>query len=95
MDLNRLPTWFLNTFNASSLWDSQGLKARILKWFAIPFSSGPCFVTTLQHDLSNWMALHSMAHSFIGLDDIVIYGIVLVTNSLRIAEKRREAKGKG
>ena len=28
------------------------LKARILKWFAIPFSSGPCFVWTLHHDLS-------------------------------------------
>ena len=28
------------------------LKARILKWFAIPFSSGPCFVWTLHHDMS-------------------------------------------
>ena len=28
------------------------LKARILKWFAIPFSSGPRFVRTLHHDLS-------------------------------------------
>ena len=28
------------------------LKARILKWFAIPFSSGPYFVRTLQHDPS-------------------------------------------
>ena len=28
------------------------LKARILKWFAIPFSSGPCFVRTLHHVLS-------------------------------------------
>ena len=28
------------------------LKARILKWFVIPFSSGPCFVWTLHHDLS-------------------------------------------
>ena len=27
-------------------------KARILKWFAIPFSSGPPFVRTLHHDLS-------------------------------------------
>ena len=27
------------------------LKARILKWFAIPFSSGPLFVRTLHHDL--------------------------------------------
>ena len=26
------------------------LKARILKWFAIPFSSGPQFVRTLYHD---------------------------------------------
>ena len=28
------------------------LKARILKWFAIPFSSEPHFVRTLHHDLS-------------------------------------------
>ena len=27
------------------------LKARILKWFAIPFYSGPHFVRTLHHDL--------------------------------------------
>ena len=27
-------------------------KARILKWFAIPFSSGPCFFRTLHHDQS-------------------------------------------
>ena len=30
------------------------LKARILKWFAIPFSSGPHFVRTLHHDPSVW-----------------------------------------
>ena len=28
------------------------LKARILKWFAIPFSSGPRFVRTLHYDPS-------------------------------------------
>ena len=28
------------------------LKARILKWFALPFSSRPHFVRTLHHDLS-------------------------------------------
>ena len=28
------------------------LKIRILKWFTIPFSSGPCFVRTLNHDRS-------------------------------------------
>ena len=27
-------------------------KARILKWFAVPFSSGPLFVRTLHHDPS-------------------------------------------
>ena len=27
------------------------LKARILRWFAIPFCSGPRFVRTLHHDL--------------------------------------------
>ena len=26
------------------------LKARILKWFSIPFTSGPRFVRTLHHD---------------------------------------------
>ena len=28
------------------------IKARTLKWFAIPFSSGPCFFLTLHHDWS-------------------------------------------
>ena len=28
------------------------LKAIRLKWFAIPFSTGPCFVRTLYHDPS-------------------------------------------
>ena len=28
------------------------LKARILKWLAIPLSCAPCFVRTLHHDLS-------------------------------------------
>ena len=28
------------------------LEARTLKWFAIPFSSGPRFVRTLHHDSS-------------------------------------------
>ena len=28
------------------------LKERILKWFAIPFSSGPHFIRTLHHNMS-------------------------------------------
>ena len=54
------------------------LKARILKWFAIPFSSGPHFVRILHHDLS-WVVLHGMAHSFIELDKAVAHVISLVS----------------
>ena len=34
---------------------------RILKWFAIPFSSGPHLVRTLHHGLSILVAPHGMA----------------------------------
>ena len=44
------------------------LKARILTWFAIPFSSGPHFVRTLAMICPSWVALHAMAHCFIKLD---------------------------
>ena len=37
------------------------LMVRILKWFAIPFSSGPCFVRTLHHVSEN-----SQKHGSIG-----------------------------
>ena len=56
-------------------------KAGILKWFAIPFSSGSGFVRTLQHDPSIWVALHCTAHSsipylvlyfFIALPDVTL-----------------------
>ena len=50
------------------------LKARILKWFAIPFSGGPCFVRTLHY---GQVALHGMAHSFIELDKAVVHVIRL------------------
>ena len=54
------------------------LKARILKWFAIPFSSGPHFVRT-PHSMGlhmthlSWVALHGMAHSFIELDKAAVH----------------------
>ena len=35
------------------------LKARILKWFAIPFSSGPCFVELSTMTRPSWVALVS------------------------------------
>ena len=53
------------------------LKARLLKRFAIPFCSGPCFVRTLHHDLG-W-PLYGMAHSFI--HKAVIHVISLVVFS--------------
>ena len=55
------------------------IKARMLKWFAILFSSGPCFVRTLHHDPLSWVALHGMAHSFIELDKAVVRVISLVS----------------
>ena len=49
------------------------LKARILKWFAIPFSSGSRFVRGLHHDLSVLGGPHSMARSFIDLCKSLCY----------------------
>ena len=61
---------------------SWGFKARILKWFAIPFSSGPYFVRTLHHGLSildgpTWMAWLS----FIELDKAMVR-VIRLTNFL-------------
>ena len=54
------------------------LKARILKWFAIPFSNGPCFVRPLHKwPIHSWLALCGMAHSFTELDKAVIHVISL------------------
>ena len=58
--------------------NTEVLKARTLKWFAIAFSSGPRFLRTLHHDLS-WVAIHGMAHSFIELDKAVVQVINLVS----------------
>ena len=55
------------------------LKARILKWFAISFSSGPCFIRTFHHDLSFWSGPTFMAHSFIQLDKAVVHMVSLIS----------------
>ena len=55
------------------------LKARILKSFAIPFSSGPHLVRTLHHDPLVFVALHGMAHSFTELDKAVVHVISLIS----------------
>ena len=53
------------------------LKARILNWLAISFSSGPHFVRTLHHDPSIWVALYVIIHSLIKLDKAVVHVISL------------------
>ena len=53
------------------------LKAKILKWFAIPFSNGPHFVRTLHHDPSVLGGL--TWHSFIELDKAVVHVIRLAS----------------
>ena len=55
------------------------LKARILKWFAIPLSSGPRFVRSLHHDPSILGGLQGMAHSFIELNKAVVHVISLIS----------------
>ena len=55
------------------------LNLRILKWFAIPFSSGHIFseLSTITH--LSWVALHGMAPGFIELDKAVVHVIRLVS----------------
>ena len=55
------------------------LKARTMRWFAIPFS-----LDQVSSKLSNmthlsWVALHSMAHSFIVLDKAVVHVIIVIS----------------
>ena len=54
------------------------LKARILKWFAIPFSSGPHSVRSLHHDHLSWVAPRAWL-SFIELDKSVVHVIRLTS----------------
>ena len=55
------------------------LKGKILKWFAIYFSSGPRVFRSLHSELSVLCGLHGMAHSFTELDKAVIRVISLVS----------------
>ena len=54
------------------------LKESILKWFSIPFSSGPRFVRTLLHEPFVLGAPTWLAHNFIELDKAVIHVISLI-----------------
>ena len=54
-------------------------KAGMLKWFAIPFSSGPHFSELSTMTRPSWVALHGMARSFIELDKAVVHVIRLAS----------------
>ena len=54
------------------------LKARMLNWFTVPFSSGPHFAELSIMTHLSWVALHGMAHSFIKLDKAAIHMVNLV-----------------
>ena len=53
------------------------LKARILKWFAIPFFSWPRLSEHSKMTCLSSVAPHGMAHSFIELDKAVVHVISL------------------
>ena len=55
------------------------LKAKTLKWFAIPFSSGHVLSELSTMTRSSSGALLSMAHSFIDLDKAVAHVIRLIS----------------
>ena len=55
------------------------LKARMLKWFAIPFSRDHVLSELSTVTRLSRVAPHSMAHSFIELDKAVIHVIILVS----------------
>ena len=82
MDLGQgwaqLPASYLFAFSYCSCVHGI-LKARMMKWFSIPFFSGPCFakVSTITHP--SWVALHSTAHHFIELHKAMIHVIILVS----------------
>ena len=67
---------------------SEVLKARILKWFPIPFPSGPHFVqlSTMTHPF--WVALHSVGHSFIELDKAVIHIVFLIADNIHLSTRK-------
>ena len=52
-------------------------KARILQWFAIPFSSRPHLSELSTMTRQSWVALHGMIDSFIELDKAVVHVIRL------------------
>ena len=55
------------------------LKARILKWFAIPISMDHILSELSTKTCPSWVVLHGLAHSFIELDKTVVHVIRLLS----------------
>ena len=55
------------------------LKARILKWFAIPFPSDHVLSQLSTMTCPSWVVLHGVAHSFIELNKTVVHVISLIS----------------
>ena len=55
------------------------LKARVLKWFAIPFPVDHVLSEFYTMTCLSWVALHSMAHSFIELEKAAFHVISLIS----------------
>ena len=55
------------------------LKARMLKWFAISFSSGPHSVRPLHHDISFLGGFHTVWLGFVELDKDVVHVVKLAS----------------
>ena len=78
--IEQLPTWrahLLLSYLVAFHIVHGVLEARILKWFAIPFSSGPRFVRTLHHD--PFILDGPTQHGFIELDKAGLVVIRLVS----------------
>ena len=55
------------------------LKARVLKWFAIPFSVDLILSEVSTTTCPSWVALHSVTHSFIQLNKAVVHVTSLIS----------------
>ena len=64
------------------------LKARILKWFPIPFPIGPHSVQLFTMTHPFWVTLHSIAHSFIELDKAVIHRVFLIADDIHLSTRK-------
>jgi len=79
--IGHLPTWGVHlsvSYLFAFSYCSWVLTARILKWFAIPFSSGPRLSELSNVTHLSWVALQGMIHGFFGLDNAVVHVISLI-----------------